>query len=147
MEEFGRKIVVALKENARLSYAELARRVSLSAPAVAERVEKLERSGVLSAYRAIINPEKLGLPILCLIELTVKNLEYYSVLDTLREMPEIIECHSITGTSGLMIKVAVANMGSLQELIARLMQYGDTKTSIIIDTPIPPRMPMPRDEE
>ena len=147
MDKFDRKIVVALQENARLSYAELARRVSLSAPAVAERVEKLERSGVLSAYRAIINPEKLGLPILCLIELTVKNLEYYSVLDTLREMPEIIECHSITGTSGLMIKVAVENMGSLQELIARLMQYGDTKTCIIIDTPIPPRMPMPRDEE
>ena len=147
MDKFDRKIIAALHENARLSYAELARRVSLSAPAVAERVEKLERSGVISGYRAIINPEKLGYPIQCLIELTVKNLEYYGVLETLKTMPEITECYSITGSSGLMIKVAVDNMTTLQQVIARLMQYGDTKTSIVIDVPVGSRMPGWRDEE
>ncbi|MDC7713235.1 Lrp/AsnC family transcriptional regulator [Vogesella sp. LYT5W] len=147
MDKFDRKIVAALHDNARLSYAELARRVSLSAPAVAERVEKLERSGVISGYRAIINPEKLGYPIQCLIELTVKNLEYYGVLETLKTMPEITECYSITGSSGLMIKVAVDNMSTLQQVIARLMQYGDTKTSIVIDVPVGSRMPGWRDDE
>jgi len=147
MDKFDRKIIAALHENARLSYAELARRVSLSAPAVAERVEKLERSGVITGYRAIINPEKLGYPIQCLIELTVKNLEYYGVLETLKTMPEITECYSITGSSGLMIKVAVDNMATLQQVIARLMQYGDTKTSIVIDVPVGARMPGWRDEE
>ena len=147
MDKFDRKIIAALHENARLSYAELARRVSLSAPAVAERVEKLERSGVISGYRAIINPEKLGYPIQCLIELTVKNLEYYGVLETLKTMPEITECYSITGSSGLMIKVAVDNMTTLQQVIARLMQYDDTKTSIVIDVPVGSRMPGWRDDE
>lgn len=147
MDKFDRKIIAALHENARLSYAELARRVSLSAPAVAERVEKLERAGVISGYQAIINPEKLGYPIQCLIELTVKNLEYYGVLDTLKAMPEITECYSITGSSGLMIKVAVDSMVTLQGVIARLMQYGDTKTSIVIDVPVSARMPGAKEDD
>lgn len=147
MDKFDRKIIAALHENARLSYAELARRVSLSPPAVAERVEKLERCGVISGYRAIINPEKLGFPIQCLIELTVKNLEYYGVLETLKTMSEITECYSVTGSSGLMIKVAVDSMTSLQQVIARLMQYGDTKTSIVIDVPVSARMPGWREDE
>lgn len=147
MDKFDRKIIAALHENARLSYAELARRVSLSAPAVAERVEKLERSGVITSYQAIISPEKLGYPIQCLIELTVKNLEYYGVLETLKTMPEITECYSVTGSSGLMIKVAVDNMTTLQAVIARLMQYGDTKTSIVIDVPVSARMPGGREDE
>lgn len=147
MDKFDRKILAALHENGRLSFAELARRVNLSAPAVADRVEKLERSGVISGYRAIINPDKLGYPIQCVIELTVKNLEYYGVVDKLRAMPEIIACDSITGSSGLMIRVAVDSMSTLQEVIARLMQYGDTKTSMVIDQPVPPRMPALRDED
>ncbi|KUM03892.1 Lrp/AsnC family transcriptional regulator [Chromobacterium subtsugae] len=141
MDRFDRKILAALHENARISFAELARRVNLSAPAVADRVAKLEQAGVITGYRAQIDPGRVGLPISCLIELTVKHLEYYLVIEQIRNTPEVIECASITGTSGLMIKVAVDTMASLQALIARLMQFGDTKTSIIIDMPVAPRMP------
>ncbi|WP_230370013.1 Lrp/AsnC ligand binding domain-containing protein [Paludibacterium denitrificans] len=81
------------------------------------------------------------MPIRCLIELTVKNPEYYAVVEQIRNMPEVVECASITGSSGLMIRVAVDTMSSLQALIARLMQYGDTQTSIIIDMPVPARLP------
>ena len=147
MDRYDRKILAALHENGRLSFAELARRVNLSPPAVADRVEKLERSGVIAGYRAIINPQPLGYPIQCLVELTVKNLEYYPTLEALRGMPEIIACDSITGSSGLMIRLAVDSMPTLQQVIARLMQYGDTKTSMVIDQPIPLRMPaLPPDE-
>ncbi|WP_144408825.1 Lrp/AsnC family transcriptional regulator, partial [Chromobacterium vaccinii] len=137
----------ALHENARISFAELARRVNLSAPAVADRVAKLEQSGVVTGYHARIDPNRIGLPIACLIELTVKHLEYYLVIEQIRNTPEVIECASITGTSGLMIRVAVDTMPALQALIARLMQFGDTKTSIIIDMPVPPRMPMLSEDE
>ncbi|MBM2885548.1 Lrp/AsnC family transcriptional regulator [Chromobacterium phragmitis] len=147
MDRFDRKILTALHENARVSFAELARRVNLSAPAVADRVAKLEQTGVITAYRAQIDPARVGLPISCLIELTVKHLEYYVVVDEIRKTPEVIECASITGTSGLMIKVAVDTMPALQALIARLMQFGDTKTSIIIDMPVPPRMPALHEDE
>ncbi|MCD4483001.1 Lrp/AsnC family transcriptional regulator [Chromobacterium vaccinii] len=147
MDRFDRKILAALHENARISFAELARRVNLSAPAVADRVAKLEQSGVVTGYHARIDPNRVGLPIACLIELTVKHLEYYLVIEQIRNTPEVIECASITGTSGLMIRVAVDTMPALQALIARLMQFGDTKTSIIIDMPVPPRMPALQQEE
>lgn len=147
MDKFDKKILSSLHENARISFAELARRVNLSAPAVADRVEKLERLGVITGYQAQIDPAKAGLPILCMIELTVKHLEYYVVLERIRSLPQVLECASITGTSGLMMKVAVDTMPSLQALIAQLMQFGDTKTSIIIDMPVPPRMPqLPGDD-
>ncbi|OWY38256.1 AsnC family transcriptional regulator [Xenophilus sp. AP218F] len=141
MDRYDKKILRALHENARVSFAELARRVNLSAPAIADRVAKLEQAGVITGYHARIDPSRVGLPISCLIELTVKHLEYYLVIEQIRNTPEVIECASITGTSGLMIKVAVDTMPALQALIARLMQFGDTKTSIIIDMPVPPRMP------
>jgi len=147
MDKFDKKILAALHENARISFAELARRVNLSAPAIADRVEKLESQGVITGYHAQIDPAKVGLPILCMIELTVKHLEYYVVLDRIRTMPQVLECASITGTSGLMMKVAVDAMPSLQALIAHLMQFGDTKTSIIIDMPVPPRMPQLQQDE
>ncbi|TDR80551.1 Lrp/AsnC family transcriptional regulator [Paludibacterium purpuratum] len=141
MDKFDKKILTALHENARISYAELARRVNLSAPAVADRVEKLEHAGVITGYHARINPAKIGYPIQGLIELTVKHQDYYIVMEQLGTMPEILECFSVTGTSGLLLKVAVHSMPDLQALIARLMQYGDTKTSIVIDVPVPLRMP------
>ncbi|MEO3959288.1 Lrp/AsnC family transcriptional regulator [Chromobacterium piscinae] len=102
---------------------------------------------MVTGYHARIDPNRIGLPIACLIELTVKHLEYYLVIEQIRNTPEVIECASITGTSGLMIRVAVDTMPALQALIARLMQFGDTKTSIIIDTPVPPRMPMLSEDE
>jgi Lrp/AsnC family leucine-responsive transcriptional regulator len=141
MDRYDKKIITALHENARISFAELARRVNLSAPAIADRVEKLERAGVITGYHARINPGKIGYPIQCMIELTVKHQDYFIVVDQLCTMPEIIECFSVTGTSGLMLKVAVDSMPSLQALIARLMQYGDTKTAIVIDVPVALRMP------
>lgn len=141
MDKYDRKIIALLYEDARLSYAELARRVSLSPPAVAERVDKLERAGVITGYRAQLDPTRLGYPIHCLVELTVKHLEFFVAVERIRAMPEIVECHSITGTSGLLMKAVVDTMPTLQALIARLMQLGDTKTSMLIDTPVPPRLP------
>jgi Lrp/AsnC family leucine-responsive transcriptional regulator len=147
MDRYDKKIITALHENARISFAELARRVNLSAPAIADRVEKLERNGVITGYHARINPGKIGYPIQCMIELTVKHQDYFIVIEQLCIMPEIIECFSVTGTSGLMLRVAVDSMTSLQALIARLMQYGDTKTAIVIDVPVALRMPVILDAE
>ncbi|MDN0083871.1 Lrp/AsnC family transcriptional regulator [Crenobacter sp. SG2305] len=147
MDKYDRKIIACLGENARISYAELARRVNLSAPAVAERIDKLERAGVITGYRVGVDPAKIGRPIVCLIELTVKHLEFYATVAQLRAMPEVVECYAITGTGGLLIKVAMESMAELQALIARLMEFGDTRTSIVIDTPVPPRLPsLPSDE-
>jgi Lrp/AsnC family leucine-responsive transcriptional regulator len=141
LDKYDRKILAALSENARIRFAELARRVNLSAPAVADRVEKLERAGVITGYHVTVDSAKVGSPIQCVIELTVKHLEYYKVIDEVKAMPEIVECVSITGTSALLMRAALDAMPSLQGLIARLMQYGDTKTSIVVDTPVAPRLP------
>ncbi|MBV8633378.1 MAG: Lrp/AsnC family transcriptional regulator [Burkholderiaceae bacterium] len=141
IDKYDRKILAALAENARIRFAELARRVNLSAPAVADRVEKLERAGIITGYHVSVDSSKVGCPIQCVIELTVKHLEYYTVIEQVKAMPEIIECVSVTGTSALLMRAALDAMPSLQGLIARLMQYGDTKTSIVVDVPVPPRLP------
>lgn len=147
MDRYDKKILLALHENARISFAELARRVNLSAPAVADRVEKLERAGVITGYHAAIDPGQIGYPIHCLIELTAKHLDYYAVIEEVRSMHQIVECFSVTGSTGLMMRVVVDTMPSLQALIARLMQFGDTKTSIVIDMPVPARLPLLQAED
>lgn len=147
IDKYDRKILAALAENARIRFAELARRVNLSAPAVADRVEKLERAGIITGYHVSVDSAKVGCPIQCVIELTVKHLEYYTVIEQVKAMPEIIECISVTGTSALLMRAALDAMPSLQGLIARLMQYGDTKTSIVVDVPVPPRLPAFAEED
>lgn len=141
MDRFDQKIIDELHKNARISYAELARRVNLSAPAVAERVEKLERAGIITGYHAAVDLSRIGYPIQCLIELTANHMDYFAIVGEIKKLNEIIECYSVTGTTCLTMKVVVDSMLSLQQLIARLMQYGDTKTSVIIDVPVPARIP------
>ena len=141
LDKFDRLIVESLHHNARLSGAELARRVNLSAPAVAERLHKLERAGVIRGYQAVLDPEALGSPIQCLIELTLARADYLHAQNTLAGLPELLECHRVTGDACMVLKAAVRSMSHLQALIERLSNLGSTKTSIILSSPFSGRMP------
>ena len=141
LDKFDRLIVESLHHNARLSGAELARRVNLSAPAVAERLHKLERAGVIRGYQAVLDPEALGSPIQCLIELTLARADYLHAQNTLAGLPELLECHRVTGDACMVLKAAVRSMSHLQALIERLSSLGSTKTSLILSSPFSGRMP------
>ncbi|PAU65001.1 MULTISPECIES: Lrp/AsnC family transcriptional regulator [Pseudomonas] len=141
MDKYDRLLLAALLENGRASYADLARRVNLSAPAVADRVAKLEASGVITGYHAAIDMAKIGLPIECLIELRIADHESRRTLEALAQIPQLTFCHRITGDACVMMKAAVGSMPELQDLLDRLSQYGASKTSLILSTPFQRRLP------
>ncbi|TWI55573.1 transcriptional regulator, AsnC family [Pseudomonas duriflava] len=141
MDYYDRQIVSALLENGRASFAELARRVNLSPPAVAERVAKLEASGIITGYHAAVNLKALGQPIECLIALTLHRTSNERLLAELATIPQLTACYRVTGEACVMLKAAVADMLELEALIDRLMQYGMSKTSMILSTPFERTIP------
>ena len=136
----GWALLRELQVDARLSFAELGRRVGLSTPAVAERVRNLEASGVITGYRAEVDPKKIGLPILAIVRLNVVGDVLPRVTALVRALPEVLECHRGTGGDSFTLKVAVATVEHLEALIDRLTPFGTTSTSIVLSSPVPRRL-------
>ncbi|WP_271410623.1 Lrp/AsnC family transcriptional regulator [Pseudomonas sp. Q1-7] len=141
MDKYDRLLLSALIENGRASFADLARRVNLSPPAVADRVAKLEAAGVITGYHASVDLAKVGLPIECVIELRITDRDYKRTQDALEKIPQLSLCHRVTGDACLLIKAAVASMPELQDLIDQIGTFGATKTSLILSTPFEQRIP------
>lgn len=141
MDKYDRLLVAALVENGRASFAELARRVNLSPPAVANRVAKLEASGVITGYHACVDPAQVGLPIQCMIELRLAHQEFKRTFEALERIPQISLCHRVTGEACLLIQASVGSMPELQDLIDQLSPFGASKTSLILSTPLTRRLP------
>ncbi|MGC6373152.1 Lrp/AsnC family transcriptional regulator [Pseudomonas sp. K2I15] len=142
MDKYDRMLLSALLEDGRASYAQLARTVNLSAPAVAERVAKLEASGVITGYQAKVDLAKVGLPIQCVIELRLTNHGSQKVYDALAQIPELTECHRVTGDPCVIMQAAVGSMPELENLINRVAKFGFSKTSIILSSAIERRVPL-----
>lgn len=126
-----------LQREAQLSIAELARRVRLSSPAVHARIRRLENEGYISRQVAILNQEKLGFDLLCFIFIstTVHQAEELQVLESaLQKMPEVLECHCLTGEYDYLLKVANRDRSDLQTFIRKLNRLGITKiqTSLVL---------------
>jgi Lrp/AsnC family leucine-responsive transcriptional regulator len=126
--------------DARLSYAELGRRVGLSLPAVAERVRRMEEAGIITGYRAEVNPGAMGLSILAFIRLSAGGEEYPKIIALVQALPEVLECHHLTGTDSFILKVVTSSISHLEGLITRLGTYGQTATSIVLSSPVTKRV-------
>lgn len=134
-------ILCELQAEARISYTELGRRVGLTRPAVGERVKRLEEVGVIRGYRADVDLRKVGLPLTALIRVaTAGEGRYDQVLGLLKDRPEVLECHRVTGSDSYFVKVVVASVEHLQELLERLMPYGQPTTSIVLSSPVTNRV-------
>lgn len=136
LDETDRKILGELQENGRVSYTELGRRVALTAPAVAERVRRLEEAGVITGFRAHVDPAALGLPITAFIRWTSNGPDCAALGEVARGVPEILECHRITGTESYILKVATTSVGHLERLLDRLMPHGSTITSVVLSSSV-----------
>lgn len=134
------KILSELQKDARITFAELGRRVGLTTPAVIERVRKLEDVGIITGYRAEIDAAKIGLPITAFIRMSITGVDYSHIIKTVSESREVLECHRGTGGDSFIIKVAVADVGHLQTLIDKLTPYGITTTSIVLSSPVKHRI-------
>lgn len=140
LDETGWQLLRELQEDARLSFAELGRRVGLSTPAVAERVRNLEAAGIVKGYRAEIDLAKVGLPILAVVRMSVMGDVLGRITAVAREIPEVLECHRATGADSFIMKVAVSSVAHLERLIDRLTPFGSTSTSIVLSSPVTRRV-------
>ena len=131
-----RKILYELQVDARISYAELGRRVGLTTPAVIERVRKLEDAGVITGYRVEIDTAKIGLPITAFVRMSIAGVDYGRIIEVAQNSNEVLECHRGTGGDSFIMKVAVASVEHLQEIIDKLTPYGITTTAIVLSSPV-----------
>jgi len=138
------RILTELLQNPRLAMTELGRRVGLSSPAVTERVRRLEESGVIRGYRLEIDPAALGLPLAAFIRVKPDPGQLPRVSELAREIPEVVECHRVTGEDCLIVKVHLPGIDQLDRVLDAFLQYGTTTTSLVQSSPVNRRaLPLP----
>lgn len=144
LDDVNRRLLAALHGNPRLSMAELARRVGMSAPSVTERVQRMERLGVITGFRMDVDPAALGMPVTALVRVRPGPGQLPKIVEAARATPQVVECFRITGEDCFLMKVHSASIGALEEILDRFLLFGQTTTSIVQSTPVPPR-PLPVD--
>ncbi len=140
IDEIDWKILIELQKDARISFAELGRRIGLTTPAIIERIRKLEDAKIITGYRAEIDTAKIGLPITAFIRMSITGIDYSHIIEVVEASSEVLECHRATGGDSFIMKVAVADVGHLQVIIDKLTPYGITTTSIVLSSPVKGRV-------
>jgi Lrp/AsnC family transcriptional regulator, leucine-responsive regulatory protein len=134
LDGVGWRILAELQSDARLSMAELGRRVGLSAPATAERVRKLEDAGVISGYRAQIDLKRVGRPVMAFVRITALGDVRTRVAEAARHSPEVLEVHRGTGSDCFILKIAVEDIAHLEGVTDRFTKFGQLTTSIVLSS-------------
>lgn len=132
MDKINQKILTTLQQNGRISFAELGKKVYLSAPAVAERVKKLEDAGVITGYSISVSFERLGYPIETMIQAKVFLGKEASFIKLAKSRSEIIECYNVTGDKAFLLKVIVPTMTKLDALLEEFSLISETTTMVVL---------------
>ena len=133
------RLLEELQQDARTSLAELGRRVGLSAPAVGERLRRLEEDGVITGYRAEVDPRRLGLSLGVQIRVRPAPRNLKPVAELARQAAEVVECHRVTGDDCYVLTAYVRDVTHLEELIDQFAAYGQTTTAVMQSSPVPRR--------
>jgi Lrp/AsnC family leucine-responsive transcriptional regulator len=141
LDDTDRKILGELTREGRVSIAELGRRVNLSSPAVAERVQRLERTGVITGYRAELDPRTLGYQLTAIVRVKPAPGQLAKIPALALDIDQVSECHRITGEDCFYLKVYLRSIDELSTLLDRFLAYGETTTSIVNASPVPRRDP------
>ena len=139
IDDLDRRILEQLQAEGRVSLAELGRRVNLSPPAVAERVQRLERDGVITGYHARVSPRAIGYPVSAVVRVAPTSGSLERIREIARESPEVVECHRITGEDCFFLKVYLRSLDELEPVLDRFTPYGRTTTSLIHSSPVADR--------
>lgn len=140
------RVLEELQRDPRLTMSELGRRIGMSSPAVTERVRRLEEAGVIQGYRLDLNPTALGLPIAAYIRIRPNPGQLPRVAELAQQIPEVVECHRVTGEDCFILKIYIPAIDQLDRLLDTFLLYGTTTTSIIQSSPVPLRTPpLPED--
>jgi Lrp/AsnC family leucine-responsive transcriptional regulator len=139
VDETDWKLLAELELDARQSFSELGRKVGLSQPATVERVRNLESAGIIRGYRVEIDRSKLGYALEAFIRIETEGDKCHGLQRNIAQMPEVLECHRVTGEGSYIMRAALRSVGELEGLIDRLLPYGSPTTSIVLSTPLPLR--------
>jgi Lrp/AsnC family leucine-responsive transcriptional regulator len=146
IDEVGWKILDELQKNGRISFKQLAEKVKLSPTAVIERVKRMEDEGVITGYRATVDPRKVGYTLSALISLSAHAGNEQIINDALADIPEVVSCWSLTGTNDFLLEIQTPSLEFLEELLSELARHGKLITSIVLPSSAkkrfisPPRM-------
>lgn len=141
------RILRALQADPRISMSELGRRVGMSAPAVTERVQRLEESGVIVGYRLEVDPAAIGFPVAAWVRVRPGPGQLTKIAELATTIPEVVECHRITGEDCFLMKMYVPAVDELETVLDRFLRYGQTTSSILQSSPVPARpLPLPGDQ-
>ncbi|MBA3279237.1 MAG: Lrp/AsnC family transcriptional regulator [Geodermatophilaceae bacterium] len=133
-DELDWRLLAELQADARLSYNELARRVHLSSPAVAERVRRMEQAGIITGYSARVDPARAGQPLLAFIQLRCSLGTCLLKTTRAQDYPELAEVHKLSGEHCTLLKVRASSLAHLEGLIERLGTHGEMRTHIVLST-------------
>jgi Lrp/AsnC family leucine-responsive transcriptional regulator len=136
LDRIGLRILDALQKNARIPLARIGKKAGLSAPAVAERVKKLEEAGVIKGYHARIDPAAMDRPVSAFIHLTTDARHYPAVKTLAADLPQITACHHISGDASFIMRICVEDLPALEAVVGRLSPFGKTQTAIVLSTPV-----------
>jgi Lrp/AsnC family leucine-responsive transcriptional regulator len=139
LDDTNMRLLAELQQDARLSVAELGRRVGLSAPAVAERLSRLEQDGVILGYRVELDPKALGYALSAVIRVRPMPGQLRRVADAAVATPEVVDCRRVTGEDCYVLTAHVRSVEHLEEVIDRFAGHGQTTTSIVQSAPVPGR--------
>lgn len=134
MDSTDYRIIELLLEDGRIPMKELSQKVALSAPAVAERVKRLEEEGIITGYKAVVDYEKLGKKINVLINVGMNVQRNEKFMEFIKSEDSIIECHHVTGPYCKILKARLENIASLEKLIGKIQMFGNTETFIILSS-------------
>jgi len=138
MEDLDRRIVVLLSQHGRMSFTDLGKATGLSTSAVHQRVRRLEDRGVIKGYRAVIDHNELGMPLIAFISVTpLDPAAPDDVPDRLRDILDIEACYSVAGEESYILKARVSTPGDLEDLLARVRSSANvsTRTTVVLSTP------------
>jgi len=146
LDPASRQILAALQEDARLSFNQLAKRVGLSPPAVADRVRRLEEAGVIRGYRIDVDRASLGWPVTALVRLSCPAQQDRGVVKLAQDLPEILECFHVSGEDCFILKVVAGSIAHLEDVVERLRQFGTAIPSIVFSAAVEGKPLNPVDE-
>ena len=141
LDPTDRRILEELAGDARLTLAELGRRVNLSPPAARERLQRLERTGVIKGYHAEIDPTALGYPLTAIVRVRPAARQLPRIQELAASIPEVSECHRITGEDCFFLKIHLRSLDELDGVLDQFLVYGQTTTSLVQSSPLPHRPP------
>ena len=139
MDAIDKKLLLLLQENARYSLKDLSEKVYLSSPAVASRIARLEKLGIISGYHAEISPEKLGYHITAYINIAMSPQKKATFKKYIIAFPNVLECSMVTGENTMIVKAMFASTSDLEDFIVDVQKFGKTETSIVFSEVIPYR--------